>query len=107
MEQCAWVNRQSLTASETRLWAALKRRQLGVQFRRQVPLAGRFIVDFCAPSARLVIEVHGSCHAVRPKADARRDAVLATLGYRVVRVSAERVITDLDGVVALVRAALE
>ena len=107
LEQCAWVNRQSLTVSELRLWAELKGRKLGVQFRRQVPLAGRFIVDFCAPSVRLVVEVDGGCHAVRPKADARRDAVLAELGYRVVRVYAGRVMTDLDGVVAAVRAALE
>ena len=46
LEQCAWANRQVLTPSEARLWSALKARQLGVQFRREVPLAGRYIVDF-------------------------------------------------------------
>ncbi|HET7541123.1 MAG TPA: DUF559 domain-containing protein [Polyangiaceae bacterium] len=50
LEQCAWANRHVMTPSELRLWSALKARQLGVQFRREVPLAGRSIVDFCAPS---------------------------------------------------------
>jgi len=39
LEQCAWANRQALTPSEARLWSALKARQLGVRFRREVPLA--------------------------------------------------------------------
>ncbi len=66
LEQCAWANRRVMTTSELRLWSALKARQLGVQYRREVPLAGRYIVDFCAPRARLVVEVDGACHAWRP-----------------------------------------
>src|SRR3954463_9125223 len=88
LEQCAWANRQELTPSEARLWSALKARQLGVQFRSEVPLAGRYIVDFCAPSVRLVVEVDGACHASRRQADARRDAELRRLGYRVLRLFA-------------------
>jgi len=106
LEQCAWANRQELTPSEARLWSALKARQLGVQFRREVPLAGRYIVDFCAPSVRLVVEVDGACHGSRPRADARRDAELRGLGYRVLRVQAALVMRDLPAVVALVRASL-
>jgi very-short-patch-repair endonuclease len=105
-EQCAWTNRQALTPSEARLWSALRARQLGVQFRREVPLAGRYIVDFCAPSVRLVIEVDGGYHELRRRADARRDAVLCGLGYRVLRVEAGLVMRDLAAVVALVREAL-
>jgi very-short-patch-repair endonuclease len=88
LEQCAWANRQVLTPSEARLWSALCSRKLGVQFRREVPLAGRYIVDFCAPSVRLVVEVDGACHVSRGRADARRDAVLRGLGYRVLRLEA-------------------
>jgi very-short-patch-repair endonuclease len=76
-----------------------------VQFRRQVPLAGRYIVDFCAPSVRLVVEVDGAGHA-RRRADARRDAELRRLGYSVLRVEVARVMRDLQAVVARVRAAL-
>jgi very-short-patch-repair endonuclease len=106
LEQCAWVNRRALTPSEARLWSALRARQLAVQFRRQVPLAGRYIADFCAPSLRLIIEVDGAYHAERTRADARRDAALRGLGYRVVRIDAAVVMRDLPAAVERVRAAL-
>ena len=41
--------RFTLTPSEKILWSRLSERKLGVVFRRQVPLLGRFIVDFLAP----------------------------------------------------------
>jgi len=59
------------SASEAALWRRLRGRRLGVQFRRQVVL-GSFVVDFLAPSARLVVEVDGGWHAGRDAADARR-----------------------------------
>ncbi|HEU4581198.1 MAG TPA: DUF559 domain-containing protein, partial [Polyangiaceae bacterium] len=49
----------ALTASEQRLWLAIRGGALGVWFRRQVPL-GRFIGDFVAVSARLVVEAAGA-----------------------------------------------
>ena len=106
LEQFAWANRRVMTASEVRLWSALSARKLGVQFRREVPLLGRYIVDFCAPSVRLVVEVDGACHAARRAADARRDAALRAAGYRVLRLEAQLVMRSLREVVALVRAAL-
>jgi very-short-patch-repair endonuclease len=75
------------------LWEALRASQLGVRFRRQVVLHG-FIVDFFAPSARLVVEVDGAQHALRRNADKRRDRALARAGLRVVRVSAALVMRD-------------
>ena len=69
----AHAMRHAPTASETALWRLLSARKLGVSFRRQVPLAGRYIADFLAPSIHLVLEVDG---------DARRDRALARLGYR-------------------------
>ena len=106
LEQCAWANRRVMTPSELRLWSALSARKLGVQFRREVPLLGLYIVDFCAPSVRLVVEVDGECHADRRAADARRDAVLRCAGYRVLRIEAQLVMQSLSEAVALVRAAL-
>jgi len=95
-----------LTESEARLWSALNARQLGVSFRRQVPLAGQFIADFFAPAIGLIVEVDGAIHARRPGPDARRDLKLRRLGVRVVRISADLVLGDLPAAVALVRAAL-
>ena len=98
--------RASLTPPEALLWARIRGRRLGVAFRRQVPLLGRFIADFLAPAERLVVEVDGGYHAEQDRADARRDAVLARAGYRVLRLDAALVIQDIEAAIALVRAAL-
>ena len=97
--------RQALTSSERALWEALRCRKLGVQFRRQV-VFGNFILDFVAPSARLVVEVDGGYHAERRGADARRDSKLQRAGLVVLRLPAELVLTDLAAAVGRVRAAL-
>jgi very-short-patch-repair endonuclease len=106
LEQFAWCNRRMPTDSEARLWAAIRGRRLGVQFRRQVPLGDRFIVDFFAPAARLVVEVDGGCHLNRQKADSRRDRELSRLGYRVLRLPAAVVTRNLGGAVQRIAEAL-
>jgi very-short-patch-repair endonuclease len=93
------------TDSEARLWRALRASQLGVAFRRQVPLLG-FIADFYAPAARLVVEVDGGYHARRKAADQRRDQKLIRAGYRVLRLEAELVMRDLPAAVLAVRRSL-
>lgn len=97
--------RRAPTTTEALLWEQLRGSRLGVGFRRQV-IIGRFIVDFAAPSARLVVEVDGGYHAARGKADARRDWQLEQLGWRVVRLEAGLVQQQLGEALALVRAAL-
>jgi very-short-patch-repair endonuclease len=77
-----------------------------VQFRRQVPIDGRYIVDFAAPAARIVVEVDGGYHARRRAGDRRRDERLRELGWRLVRVQAGVVMRELRVAVAAVRAAL-
>ena len=94
------------TESEQGFWCAVRAQLLGVRFVRQVPLAG-YIVDFLAPSAKLVVEINGGYHALRRRADARRDRVLQRLGYRVLRVDAEQVRLDIAGVLSRVRDALD
>jgi very-short-patch-repair endonuclease len=99
--------RASPSWSEAALWRAISGRKLGVSFRRQAPVGGNFIADFLAPSAKLIVEVDGGVHHDRVAADARRDRVLARLGYRVLRLPAELVLENLDEAVARIRAALE
>jgi very-short-patch-repair endonuclease len=90
---------------EERLWRALCSAKLGVPFRRQV-VVGRYIVDFLAPRARLVVEVDGAQHRARRAADARRDEKLARLGYRVLRLEARLVERALPVALARIEAAL-
>src|SRR6188768_4258876 len=101
----AHTMRQAPTDSEARLWRALRSSQLGVAFRRQVPLLG-FIADFYAQRARLVFEIDGGYHARRVTADARRDRKLARAGHRVLRLQAELVLRDLPAAVLAVQRAL-
>jgi very-short-patch-repair endonuclease len=107
LEARAQQMRFAMTASEQALWSALRSGQLGVSFKRPV-VVGRFIVDFAAPAAKLVVEVDGSRHAsaARQRADERRDRWLRARGYRVVRVQAALVLRALHEAVAQVRAAL-
>jgi very-short-patch-repair endonuclease len=98
--------RFALTASEQLLWSRISGRQLGVVFRRQVPLLGRFIADFCAPAVRLVIEVDGPYHPERIRADARRDSALMRAGYRVLRFDAESVLREPEAAVRRIRSEL-
>jgi very-short-patch-repair endonuclease len=95
LTQRAHEMRRQLTPSEAALWSQISRNQLGVAFRRQVVIGNRYIVDFLAPSITLAVEVDGPYHARRVGADARRERFLARLGYRVLRLEAELVLTRL------------
>jgi len=97
--------RRDLNGPEAALWRELSGSKLGVAFRRQV-VVGEFIADFMAPSVKLIVEVDGRCHASRVRNDARRDKRLGRLGYRVVRVSAQLVISEPARAVALILEAL-
>jgi very-short-patch-repair endonuclease len=107
LSERAYAMRHVPTRSEAALWAAFARNQLGIAFRRQVPIANRHIADFLAPSVKLVVEVDGGCHRQRVTADARRDRVLQRLGYRVLRLDAELVLHRLPVAVECVRNAIE
>lgn len=101
----AQYHRAAPTESERVLWSHIKACQLGVWFRRQVPI-GNFIVDFLAPSVGLVVEVDGNCHRMRRHADARRDVKLARLGYRVLRLESNLVLRHMEVAIERLRAAL-
>jgi len=97
--------RMAPSEPEAKLWRALRCCRLGVRFRRQV-VFGSFIVDFFAPSARLVVEVDGAQHVGRRNADKRRDAWLEARGLRVLRLPAGLVCRNLEGAIRAVEGAL-
>lgn len=92
--------RQRETSPEAKLWQALRNRKLAdFKFRRQQPI-GRYVVDFCCESEKLVVEVDGDSHASL-EAEARdfsRTAELEERGYRVVRFTNEDVVKRFDAV---------
>jgi very-short-patch-repair endonuclease len=90
--------RRAQTPAEQRLWSRLRSKQLyGLKFRRQHPV-GRFVVDFCCISRKLVIEIDGDSHASQEAYDQARTAWLEEQGYRVVRFTNREVTYNLDAV---------
>jgi very-short-patch-repair endonuclease len=98
MEVAARGLRRDPTPAEEALWAALRGRQLGgMKFRRQHPV-GHYILDFCCPEHRVIVEVDGRVHEQQADYDESRTDYLATYGYRVLRFSNEEILSDLGAV---------
>ncbi|HAM08957.1 MAG TPA: cytosine methyltransferase [Bacteroidales bacterium] len=79
--------RNRSTSAEAELWEELKSKKLeGRKFRRQYSI-GSYIVDFCCPSEKLIIELDGDPHRESQKIekDEIRDNYLEGLGFIVLR----------------------
>ena len=73
------------TDAERLLWRHLRRRRLAdFKFRRQEPV-GTYVPDFVCYEGRLIVELDGGQHADDRAYDERRDAWLASQGFRVLR----------------------
>lgn len=93
--------RKSMTDAEHVVWSRIRRKQLlGIQFYRQKPISD-FIVDFYAPSIKLVIEIDGSQHYEQEHLlnDKQRDAKLNEMGLHVLRYDNRMVLTKTDDVI--------
>jgi very-short-patch-repair endonuclease len=97
--------RRAQTDAERTLWAQLRGRRLALKFRRQHPI-GPYIVDFCCPERRLIVELDGSQHALRRDEDAARSRFFRLNGYRVLRFWNPDVFGNLDGILERIDRAL-
>ena len=98
--------RHDSSEAESRLWSRLRAHQLeNVHFRRQHAI-GKYIVDFCAPRHKLIIELDGSQHLDRDEQDQERTSFLNAKGYRVIRFWNHEVANNLDGVIITIQQAL-
>ena len=96
--------RRAITRAETLLWRHLKAHRLAsIQLRRQTPF-GPYIADFCAHSAKLVIELDGATHDFKERIerDEMRDKWFERQGYRVLRFTNDDVLKNLEGVVTAI-----
>lgn len=87
-----------MSVPERLLWQSLRLRPQGLKFRRQHPI-GPYVADFCCLAERTVIEVDGIVHDMgdNPARDDARTKFLKENGFRVLRVSAQRVLADAIG----------
>lgn len=94
--------RRQMTEAEKILWEELRNNKLnGLKFRRQHPVSN-FIADFYCHQKKLIIELDGSIHFEKEQReyDEGRTDELASLGIRVIRFSNQRIINDLQKVIA-------
>ncbi len=93
--------RNNMTETEWRLWGHIRRKQLDVRFKRQVPI-GKYIVDFFALEIALVIEIDGSQHFSNEnrEKDIIRTKYLEKYGLTVIRYNNMEIFENIDGVIA-------
>lgn len=104
LKENARMNKQKPTDAESILWNFLRRKQLGVLFRRQY-IVDTYIVDFICLSKQLVVEVDGKYHTSmeQQELDQKRDTRLQELGYATLRFSNEEVIAQPETVVEKIK----
>lgn len=94
--------RKLSTPPEKKLWQYIRDEQLGVKFRSQHPI-NRYIVDFYARKAGLIVEVDGEVAHTFPDQisyDRERDGFLEGRGLKVLRFSARDVLSNIEGVIS-------
>jgi very-short-patch-repair endonuclease len=90
--------RRNETPPEDLLWLALRNGQIGgMKFRRQHPI-GPHVVDFFCHSTKLVVEVDGMSHDDKMAQDVAKSKHIESQGLRLLRVTNEDVMRDLDAV---------
>ena len=91
--------RRNMTSAEVVLWQYLRRKALGVYFRRQCPVGG-YILDFYCSSIKLCIELDGDIHndIAAYEYDSRRTEYLNSLGVTVLRYDNSVVFNNVDGI---------
>ena len=98
--------RREMTPAEAKLWSHLRaHRMRDVHFRNQHAI-GNYIVDFCAPRKKLIIELDGSQHLEQQEYDTERNEFLQSKGYRVLRFWNNDVINNIDSVLRVIYEAL-
>lgn len=90
--------RKNPTPAEKTLFKHLRKKQLGVRFRRQV-IMFKWIVDFWCPKWKLIVEVDGSSHDYKLEQDNFRDMAFEDCDIRVLRIKNEEVFQDINKVI--------
>ncbi len=94
--------RKNMTSSEKVVWENIRRKSLGIEFHRQVPILN-YIVDFYCHKIGLVIEIDGSIHDNNFLEDAERQGKMENQGLRFLRFSNDEVLNNLEVVLGIIR----
>jgi len=104
LKSFARENRKEQTEAEGVLWKYLRRKNLGVHFKRQFVISD-FIVDFVCVNKKVVIEIDGEYHRenCQKEYDEGRSQILNRLGYTVIRFTNEDIISNLTNVLNIIK----
>ena len=97
--------RQQSTEVEQRLWRALREKLPHAKWRRQMPI-GPYFVDLACFAGRIVIELDGGQHAEAGEYDLARTRTIERQGFRVLRFWNHDIMSNLDGILEVIAAAL-
>lgn len=90
--------RNEPTNAEHVLWQkVLRKRQLGLIFRRQFVIDNKYIADFICLEKRLIIELDGGQHC-NSNYDKIRDEYLKQQNFKVLRLWNNEIFNNLEGV---------
>jgi very-short-patch-repair endonuclease len=93
---------RNMSPAEAKLWQHLRAHRMGnIHFRNQHAI-GNYIVDFCAPRKKLIIELDGSQHLEQREYDEERTRFLGSRGYRVLRFWNNDVLNNIDDVLKVI-----
>jgi very-short-patch-repair endonuclease len=103
--------RKNQTKGEKALWEVVRNRQIeGYKVLRQYPIRFEwndqirfFIADFYCHKMKLIIEIDGGIHESQKDYDKMREKIINQLGYRIIRLSNEDVLNNLDYVLMQLR----
>ena len=102
--------RKTTTDAETLIWCLLRNRALAnAKFRRQHPTRQndpRYILDFYCAEHKLGVELDGGQHVEQTAHDQQRDAWFAGQGIRVLRFWNNDVLSQTEGVLEVIHAAV-
>jgi very-short-patch-repair endonuclease len=98
---------RNLSPAEAKLWQHLRAHRMGsIHFRNQHAI-GNYIVDFCAPRKKLIIELDGSQHLEQKEYHEERTRYLELRGYRVLRFWNHDVMNRIDDVLRVIWSVLK
>ncbi|MCZ4318514.1 DUF559 domain-containing protein [Aequorivita viscosa] len=98
--------RKNMTLCEQLIWKNIRRKSLGLEFHRQVPILN-YIVDFYCHEIGLVIEIDGSVHDPNFLEDAERQGKMEKCGLRFLRFSNDEVLNNMENVLVTIRNYIE
>jgi very-short-patch-repair endonuclease len=89
--------RKRMTIGEVLLWQRIRKRKLGVQFHRQVPV-NKYIIDFYCHELMLAIEIDGDYHnrIYQSSNDQIRQDILEDFGITILRFTEKEVTRNPD-----------